>query len=84
MYSMKQQRGSQVIVIVSILVVLAALVILPFWHILGVGIFAALLFWMFHVHPLAVVALYLVAYCVRWLLIFLGLWGVFAWTRRKA
>lgn len=72
------------IVIVSILVVLVALAILPFWHILGVGIFAALLFWMFHIHPLAVVGLYLVAYCVRWVLIFLGLVGVFAWARRDS
>ncbi len=71
------------IIIVSILVVLAALAILPFWHILGIGIFAALLFWMFHIHPLAVLGLYLVVYCTRWLLVFLGLAGVFAWVSRE-
>jgi hypothetical protein len=71
------------IIIVSILVLLAAVAILPFGHMLAVGIFAALLFWMFHIHPVAVVGLYLVAYCLRWVLIFLGFAGLFAWVSRE-
>jgi branched-subunit amino acid transport protein AzlD len=71
------------LIILSIVVAVAALIILPFWHLLGVGIFAALLFWMFHIHPLPVIALYLVAYCIRGVLVFLGLAGLFAWATRE-
>jgi branched-subunit amino acid transport protein AzlD len=71
------------LIILSIVVALAALFILPFWHLLGAGIFAALLFWLFHIHPLPVIALYLAAYCIRWVLVLLGLAGLFAWASRE-
>jgi hypothetical protein len=82
-YTTVSKRRVQMLLILSIVVILAAVVILPFWHMLGVGIFAALLFWKFHIHPFPVIALYLVAYCVRWLLVFFGLAGLFAWASRE-
>jgi hypothetical protein len=66
----------------SILVAVAALVILPFWHVLGIGIFAALLFWLFHIHPMVVVGWYLLVFLVRWVLVVLGFVGLVTWASR--
>ena len=72
------------LVVLYILLAIAALVILPFSHIIGVGIFAALLFWAFHIHPAAVFGLYVLAYALRSVLVLLGLAGAVSWFSRKS
>ena len=71
-------------VVLYILLAIAALVILPFSHIIGVGIFAALMFWAFHIHPAAVLGLYTLAYAIRSLLALVGLAGAVSWAVRKS
>lgn len=71
-------------VVLYIALATVALVILPFSHIVGVGIFAALLFWAFHIHPAAVFGLFTLAYALRSLLVLLGLAGAVSWVFRKS
>lgn len=71
-------------VILYIALAIATLVIVPFWHILGVGILSALLFWAFHIHPAAVFGLCLLAYVLRSVLALIGLVGAVSWFSRKS
>lgn len=59
------------------------LVVVPFWHIIGLGLFSALLFWGFHINPAFVFAFYIVATVVRSTLFLLGLAGIASWFSRK-
>ncbi|NTF23571.1 hypothetical protein G6L37_34940 [Agrobacterium rubi] len=69
--------------ILYIALAIICLIVLPFSHIVGIGIFSALLFWAFHVHPAAVFGLYLVAYVLRSILVLAGLVGAVSWFGRK-
>lgn len=71
----------KMIVIYAILAVVA-LLLLPFSHVLGVLIVAAILFAVFHVPPVVVIGIYLVFHLLRWILPILGLaWLISLFSR---
>jgi hypothetical protein len=61
---------------------IAALLLLPFSHVVGLAIAAIGLFVVFHVPPLLVVGAYLAFHLLRWILPLLGLAGLVAWFSR--